>query len=152
MSDQRSEQSDGSGGSLLTSREPKTPVTMEMDVDVQEPPQHEYHEMEFETSAPDRAAPPTPPQKPLPSSNVAVNLEAITKNKLFIQAPSVHEPWDYVTYEEPTVTEVLKEIAQSEITCYVIELSDGVQDIVSFYPSPHINLNLTIWDVCFLFR
>lgn len=59
-----------------------------------------------------------------------IDRDAIHKNQLAVVVPPLHHPWEYVIYEEPSVTEVLDVLEDLDGTTYSVQFSDGQEDTV----------------------
>ena len=68
------------------------------------------------------------------TNSVYWNKAAVMKDGFEIKAPQVREPWQYVVYDDPEISEILQEYDNEGAVSYLVRLIDGRVEEVSFEP------------------
>ena len=59
------------------------------------------------------------------------NKAAVNRDGLEIRAPPIREPWQYVVYDKPEISEVLQEYSDEGSVSYLVRFTDGRVEEVS---------------------
>ena len=62
------------------------------------------------------------------------NKAAVTRDGFEIRAPQVREPWEYVVYDDPEISEILQEYDNEGDLSYLVRFTDDRVEEVSFEP------------------